>query len=350
MRLYLSSLIFIASFISNSAYSAPTASSTPGSTEENYTPLFLMYSGEPSPARLQGLRQFLKSNNASNEVYQDTLDTVVYKLKNFKAGFAYPVYFSETATAGNACVVADGRSSAPRAISAMTSPRLLREVLANQAPALDEAAVHDSVFQHELFHCYDLMRQSQVEIGTQITRDGANYFAYWSETGADAYAALNAIRNGGNKQLLRQIRDFRTLNLLNGDSAHYTARTLDYILWNFDHARLSSLNARQLLQLAYAVRAQTAYTPAEFHAVEAAANAFEKQFAAATGDDAHPSSGWVQDLIYSEPDPEYFSQLILQVRHSLYNLGGDISPNNRAFYPVLKKFYLPVQFRTAQAD
>lgn len=349
MRLYLTSLVFLATVISHSAFSAPNASTAPAS-DENYTPLFLMYSGEPSSARLQGLQQFLKANNASSEVYQDTLDTVVYKLKNFKAGFAYPVYFLETATAGNACVVADGRSSAPRAISAMTSPRLLRAVLGNQAPPLDETAVQDSVFQHELFHCYDLMRQSQVEVGTQIARDGPNYFSYWSETGADAYAALNAIRNGGNKQLLRQIRDFRTLNLLNGDSAHYTARTLDYILWNFDHARLSRLNARQLIQLAYAVRAQTAYTPTEFRALESAANAFEKQFAAATGDDAHPSSDWVQDLIYSEPDPEYFSQLILQVRLSLYNLGGDISASNKAFYPVLKKFYLPMQFRTAQLD
>lgn len=348
MRLYIA--ILFAALIHSSAYSASDTSVAPVVADEHYSPLFLMYSGEPSPARLQGLRQFLKANNASNEVSQDTLDTVVYKLKNFKAGFAYPVYFSESATAGNACVVADGRNHATRAVAALTSPRLLRTVLANRAPVLDEAAMQDSVFQHELFHCYDLMRQSQIEVGTQITRDGANYFAYWSESGADAYAALNTIRNGGKKQLLRHIRDFRTLNLLNGDSAHYTAPTLDYILWNFDHARLSSLNARQLLQLAYAVRAQTVYSPVEFRVIEAAARAFEKQFATANGEDAHPSVGWVQDLIYSEPDPEYFSQLILQVRLSLYNLGGDISPRNKAFYPVLQKFYLPMQFRTAQLD
>ena len=319
-----------------------------------YVPLYLMYSGDPSPARLQGLRQFLKSHNASDAVYEDTLDTVVYKLKTYKAGFAYPVYFSETEAAGNACVMADGRTvdgraPAPRAIQAMTTPRLLRYALGERAPELDENAVQDSVFTHELFHCYDLMKQSQADVGSQIARDGAHYFAYWSETGADAYAALIALRNGGDKQLLRRIRDFRTLNLLNGDSAHYTARTLEYILWHFDHAQLATLNARQLVQLAYQVRTRTAYTPQEFHLLVVAANAFEKQFAALTRSDAHPSSDWVQDLIYAEPDPEYFSALIIEVRLALYNLGGDITPANTYVYPIVKKFYLPVQIRSASA-
>lgn len=354
MRRLLNSLALIAAIHSGGAQAQDFVALTP-TPDDSYTPLFLMYSGDPSPAKLQGLQQFLKANNASQEVAQDTLESVVFKLKNYKAGFAYPIYFSETAKTGNACVVADGHSATPsRAISAMTTPRLLRTVLGNQAPHLDEVAMQDSVFQHELFHCYDLMRQSQTEVGTQIARDGANYFAYWSETGADAYAALIAIRNGGDKRALRQIRDFRTLNLLNGDSAHYTARTLDYILSSFDHARLNSLNARQLLQLAYAVRVQTAFTPGEFRRLEAAAGAFEKQFKVATGGDTHPNTGWVQNLIYSEPeaddDPEYFSQLILQVRLALYNLGGDISTSNASFYPVLKKFYLPVLIRSAQAD
>ena len=48
-----------------------------------YMPLFLMYSGDPSPERLQALQQFLDANNTPKEVIKDTLETVIYKLKTF---------------------------------------------------------------------------------------------------------------------------------------------------------------------------------------------------------------------------------------------------------------------------
>lgn len=341
----LSVFLFLLGVIGTAAAQEQTAA------HDAYMPLFLMYSGDPSPERLQGLQQFLNANHTPKEVIKDTLDTVIYKLKTFKTGFAYPVYFSETATSGNACVVADSHhSDLTQPIALLTSPRIFRYVLGNRAPAIDLLALQDSVLNHEIFHCYDLMKQSQTEIGMQVARDGSAYFSYWSEVGADAFAALKHLRSGGDKQLVRQIRDFRTLNLLNDDAVHYTADTLDYIIWHYDRQRLSAFNNRQLLELAYAIRAQTALTPDEFGAVDIAAGRFDTQLKMLTGSAAQPSGAWLQQPGNTTPDPEYFSQLILQLRSALYALGGDISVSNTSFYPLMKKYYLPMQFRLDTAE
>jgi hypothetical protein len=98
-------------FILMLAISSLGAAQEQTAPRDTYMPLFLMYSGDPSPERLQALRQFLNANNTPKEVIKDTLETVIYKLKTFKTGFAYPVYFSETAISGNACVVADSHHS-----------------------------------------------------------------------------------------------------------------------------------------------------------------------------------------------------------------------------------------------
>jgi hypothetical protein len=320
--------------------------------QEPYTPIFLMYSGEPSPERLQGLRQFLAANNTPQQVAKDAVESVIYKLKTYKAGFAYPVYFSEDSKVGNACVVADSHYTPNvSAISLVTNERIHRYVLGGHAPTMEIQSVWDSVLHHEIFHCYDLMRQSQIEIGTQIAHNGAQYFANWSETGADAFAALNHLRSGGNKALIRQIRDFRTLNLLNGDAVHYTARTLDYIVWNYDQKRLKKLNMQQLVQLAYAIREQTALTPEEYAAIEQVSGRFEVQLKSLTNDvDTAPHAQLLQTLQYNLPDPEYFTQFILQVRAALYNLGGDISTSNAYFYPIMKKYYRASFSRMEKAE
>jgi hypothetical protein len=321
--------------------------------DDAYMPLFLMYSGDPSPERLQGLRQFLSANNTPKEVVEDTLDTVIYKLKTFKTGFAYPVYFSETATSGNACVVADSHhADHTQAVTILTSPRLFKYVLGNRAPVVDLPALQDSVLNHEIFHCYDLMKQSQTEVGMQVARDGSAYFSYWSEVGADAFAALKHLRGGGDKKLLRQIRDFRTLNLLNDDAVHYTSAALDDIIWHYDSRRLSALNTRQLLELAYAIREQTALTPAEFGAVDIMAGRFNTQLKMLTGSTPQASGTWLPHASDATPDPQYFSQMIVQLRYALHELGGDISASNGYFYPLVRKYYLPLQVRlyTAELD
>lgn len=317
-----------------------------------YTPIYLMYSGEPSPERLQGLRQFLAANNTPKPIAKDAVDTVIYKLKNFKAGFAYPVFFSDNSNSGNACVVADSHHSheAP-AITLMTNERIHRYVLGGRAPALELQTLLDTVLNHEIFHCYDLMRQTQIEIGTQVARHGSQYFSNWSETGADAFAALKHLRSGGNKQLIRQIRDFRTLNLLNGDAVHYTARTLDYIVWNYDQKRLQKLNMEQLVQLAYSIREQTALTPDEFALIDQVSMRFEKELKSLTGDiEVQPSAALVQTLQFAQPDPIFTSQFVLQVRAALHSLGGDISSANTYFYPIMKKYYRASQFRIEKAE
>lgn len=316
-----------------------------------YAPIFLMYSGEPSHERLQGLRQFLTANNIPKHVAKDAVDTVIYKLKKFKAGFAYPIFFSENSNQGNACVVADSHySHAEPAIALMTNERIHRYVLGGKGPAMDVQTVLDTVVNHEIFHCYDLMRQTQIEVGTQVARHGSAYFANWSETGADAFAALSHIRSGGQKQLIRQVRDFRTLNLLNGDAVHYTARTLDYIVWNYDQKRLKQLNMQQLVKLAYTIREQTALTPEEFGLIEQVATRFDTHLRSLTneiGQHAHPV--WQPHLTNFLSDPEDFSQLIMQIRSALNNLGGDISAQNAYFHPLIQKYYRATHVRIEQA-
>lgn len=321
-------------------------------SQDAYTPIFLMYTGEPSPERLQGLRQFLAANNTPKPLIKETEETVIYKLKNYKAGFAYPVFYSEDKSAGNACVVADGHHEhALKPIALMTNERIHRYVMGGRAPNMEEQPVLDTVLNHEIFHCYDLMRQSQIEIGTHVARDGSAYFSNWSETGADAFAALKHLRNGGDKQLIRQIRDFRTLNLLNGDAVHYTARTLDYIVWNFDQKRLKKLNMRQLVDLAIQIREQTALTPDEFAMIDQVSIRLDSELKALTGDvDREPGGYAMQTLQYTPPAPEYFSQLMLQVRTALLNLGGDAGSSNAYFYPLMKKYFRASQFRVERAD
>lgn len=328
------------------------AAEAPTAAQDAYSPIFLLYSGEPSPARLQGLRQFLQSNNASKELIKDTVDTVVYKLKQFKAGFAYPVYASETATTGNTCVVADSHLSEFKdGVALLTSARLHQSVLARRVPAISVQAVLDNVLSHEIFHCYDLMKVSQTEIGMRVIKHGSAYFTHHGEVGADAFAALVHMRGGGDKALLRQIRDFRTLNLLNGDATHYTARTLDHILWNYDQRRLKQFNMRQIVELAHEIRAQTVLTPDEFALYAGAAQRLSSELATLDNSDIEKDTEWLQKLVYTPPpDPEFLSRLILQVRSALHNLGGDISPANAYFAPLMKKFSVPTPVRIIKAD
>lgn len=327
------------------------AADTPAALEE-YSPIFMLYSGEPTPARLQGLRQFLQAKNAPKEAIKDSVDSVIYKLKHFKAGFAYPIYASETATTGNSCVVADSHMSEFKDVtSLLTSVRIHQSVLARQTPNINIQAVLDNVLNHEIFHCYDLMKMSQTEIGLRVIKHGSAYFTHHGEVGADAFAALVHLRSGGDKQLLRQIRDFRTLNLLNGDAAHYTARTLDYIVWNYDQRRLKQMNMRQIVELAHSIREQTVFAPDEFGLYQQASLQLSSEVAMLENPESGPSAEWLEKLVYiPPPDPGFLSQLILQVRSALHNLGGDTSESNTYFHPLMKKFYLPTQFRIFTAD
>ncbi len=320
--------------------------------QEAYTPIFLMYSGEPSAERLQGLRQFLAANNTPKHIVADTLESVIHKLNTYKAGFAFPVFFSENSKVGNACVVADSHHSLKDpVITLMTNPSIHQFVMGGHTPAMDAQSVLDTVLHHEMFHCYDLLRQTQIEIGAQVAQHGSAYFSNWSEVGADAFAALDHLRNGGNKQLIRQIRDFRTLNLLNGDALHYTARTLDYIVWHYDQKRLQKLNMQQLVDLAYAIREQTALSPEEFAAVEQVSGRFEAQLKLLLRPaDSESNAAWLQTLQYNVPSPEYFARYMLQVRAALYDLGGDISTANAYFYPIMKQYDRIRQLRVERAD
>ena len=240
------------------------AAEAPIDAQEAYSPIFLLYSGDPTPARLQGLQQFLQSKTHPRK-RSKTRSIPWSTNSHFKAGFAYPVYASETATTGNSCVVADSHlSEFKEVVSLLTSARIYQSVLARRTPTISVQAVLENVLNHEIFHCYDLMKVSQTEIGLQVIKHGSAYFSHHGEVGADVFAALVHLRGGGDKQLLRQIRDFRTLNLLNGDAAHYTARALDYVLWNYDQRRLKQLNMRQIVELAHTIRDLTALTPDEF--------------------------------------------------------------------------------------
>lgn len=324
----------------------------PHGGDGGYAPIFMMYTGEASVARLSGLKQFLDATNAPPAVAQDTVDAVLYKLRNFKAGFAYPIYMSETGRKGNACVVADGQhDEVEDAATILASKTLRNHVLKGAAPVMPVKDVLENVLYHEMFHCFDLMKTSQLDVGMQILHHGSGYVAYMSEVGADAFSALRYLRAGGDKALLRHIRDYRTVNLLNGDAAHYTARTLDHIIWHYDAQALKNYTTTQLVELANRIREETLLSPEDFAAVEAAAHDFHRTLTATIGEAPVPHAvGHVQKLVYTQPlDSGHLSQLIIQVRSALFNLGGDITERNAVFHRVFKRYYVPIK-RIQRAD
>jgi hypothetical protein len=329
------------------------AESSPEPSAEPYLPLFVMYSGSPSAQQLQVLQQFLASNQLSGEVIQDALQTVAHKLKTFKSGFAYPVFRDDTATSGHTCVVADNRhGDLAEAWTLLASERVYRPLLLGRNERLESQQLLDNVFAHELFHCYDLVRHSLEELGQQVVLKGSGYFAYWGEAGADAYAALQHLQHGGDKELLRTVRDFRTVNLLNGDSVHYTATVIDYIIEHHSRQTLRGMNTRQLIALADRIREETALDQDEFAMLEGAASKLNREYEQLLA--GHPGLGKAYDGALMRPrgaeiSPEYAAAVFTQIRAALWRVGGKKSVNSRYFSPLVDLFALPARPRTTLA-
>lgn len=331
---------------------AETRLPAPGG-EEPYLPLFVMYSGSASPQQLEVLRQFLASNQLSGEVIEDALDTVAHKLQTFKAGFAYPVFRDETAMSGHTCVVADSRhGDVAEAWTLLASERVYRPLRLGRNERLESQQLLDNVFAHELFHCYDLVRHSLEELGQQVLHKGAGYFAYWGEAGADAYAALQHLQQGGSKDLLRTVRDFRTLNLLNGDSVHYTAATIDYVIEHHSRQTLSGMSTRQLIALANRIREETALRPEDFAALEGAAFRLNQEYERLlVGYPGLPKAyeGTLMQPRRGAVTPEYLVALFTQMRGALFRLGGKKSIGSPYFAPLAEVFDLAASPRATLA-
>jgi hypothetical protein len=316
---------------------------------DSYTPILLFYSGDPTPQHMQWVKDFLKSNKASKEVINETLETVVYKLNNFKTGFAHPVYLSPESNMGNMCIVADGHfSEFETPLSMLASGSISRGLLKGISVSLDKQALLDNVATHELFHCFDLMKQSQADAGRQIVRDGPQYYAYYSETGADAYAALKYLRQTGDKKALMTIRDFRTLNLLNGDTAHYTSRTMDYIIRNISRDDLLKLNTVQMIALANSIREMTRMLPEEFERFSRVADELSGEYLKLVGVSKQPSSPGMQ----TNPLPlsrELAGQALQEIAVALNDLGGKALLANRYFSALLEKYQPGFRFNEKSA-
>lgn len=324
---------------------APAAAQSPDpGRDEAYLPLFVMYSGSASAQQLQVLRQFLASNQVPGEVIQDALETVAHKLDAFKSGFAFPVFRDETATSGHTCVVADNRhGDLAEAWTMLSSERVYRPLSLGRNERLESQQLLDNVFAHELFHCYDLVRHSLEELGRQVASQGSAYFAYWGETGADAYAALQHLQQGGGKDLLRTVRDFRSLNLLNGDTVHYTAATLDYIIEHHSRQTLRGMNTRQLIALADRIREQTALSQEDFATLEGAAARMNQEYEQLLVNYpglGKPYAGSLMRPRAKDVPPEYVAALFAQVRAALWRLGGKKSVSSPYFSPLTDLFDL----------
>ena len=311
---------------------------------ETYLPLFVMYSGSATPQQMQVLRQFFASNKLPNDVIAEALETVGHKLNAFKAGFAFPVFRDETSTSGHTCVVAGNHhGEMNEAWTLLASERVYRPLLLGRNEQLESQQLLDSVYAHELFHCYDLVRHSLVEVGQQILEKGSPYFAYWGEVGADAYSALQHLQHGGDKELLRTVRDFRTLNLLNGDSVHYTALTIDYIIDHHSRQTLQGMSTRQLIALADQIRQETALVQDEFAKLEGAAakvnREYEKLLVNFRGL-GKPYEGGLMQPLEAEVSPEYVGAVYAQMRAALWRLGGKKSVNSLYFSPLGEQFDL----------
>lgn len=326
-----------------------------GQQKDAYVPLFVMYSGSASPQKMQVLRQFLASNEISGEVIRDTLETVAYKMGAFKTGFAYPVFRDETSTSGHTCVVADNRHADPReALSLVVSERVRRPLLLERSEQLESQALLDNVFAHELFHCYDLVRHSLVHVGQQVVDKGSSYFAYWGEVGADAYASLQHIQRGGDKALLRAVRDFRTLNLLNGDAVHYTNVTIGYVIEHYNAQRLSGMSTRELIALADRIREETALDVGEFAKLEAASSRLNREYERLIAGYAGLDKAYEGELMRPRDgavSPEYVGAVYAQVHAALWRIGGSKSVGSAYFSPLGEQFDLArTRTRVARLD
>jgi hypothetical protein len=324
------------------------------SAGDAYLPLFVMYSGTPAPEQLLALRQFLATHDVPREVIRDTVQTVVYKLKTFKAGFAYPVFRDDTSTSGHACVVADSRHDDPaHTWTVLASERVYRPLLEGRAAPLDPAQLLEHVFAHELFHCYDAGRDSLEHIGEQIVEQGAAYVAYWGEAGADVYAALQHLRQGGGPELLRTLRDYRTVNLLNGDTVHYTAGVLDYVLAQHGPDTLRGLNTRQLIALADRIRAAAAMSPQQFSRLEGAAAVMSREYQRLLAGYPGLAGGYDGSLMQPSAravSPDYSAALLARVGRALFRLGGRASVDSPYFAPLVARFGPPPPAALVRAD
>ena len=325
----------------------------PGAGAEPYLPLFVMYSGSAAPQQLQVLRQFLDSNQVPGEVIQDALETVAYKLKTFNAGFAYPIFRDETSASGQTCVVADSHhGELSEAWTLLASERVYRPLLLGGNERVESQQLLDNVFAHELFHCYDLVRHSLEELGQQVLLKGSGYFAYWGEAGADAYAALQHLQHGGDKDLLRTVRDFRTVNLLNGDTVHYTADIIDYVIEHYSRQTLSGMNTRQLIALADKIREETALKQQDFALLEGAASRLNQEYERLVV--GYPGLGKAYEGALMRPreadcSSEYVAALFVQIRAALWRVGGKKSVNSPYFSPLVGLFDLPPRPATTVA-
>lgn len=319
----------------------------PEQRQDAYVPLFVMYSGSASPQQMQVLRQFLASNELSGDVIRDTLETVAYKLGAFKTGFAYPVFRDETSTSGHTCVVADNRHADPReALSLVASERVRRPLLLERNDQLESQALLDNVFAHELFHCYDLARHSLERVGQQIVDKGSSYFAYWGEVGADAYASLQHIQRGGDKGLLRTVRDFRTLNLLNGDAVHYTNATIGHVIEHYNAQRLRGMSTRELIALADRIREETALDVDQFAMLEAATFRLNREYEKLLTGYAALEKTYDGELMRPRDgvvSPEYVGAVYTQVNAALWRVGGKTSVSSPYFSPLASLFDLSRQ-------
>ena len=108
---------------------------------------------------------------------------------------------------------------------------------------------------------------------------------------------------------------------------------------------------RQIVELAHVIRELTVLTPDEFDLYRNAAQQLSSELATLENSESKQDDEWLQKLVYTPPpDPAFLFQVISQVRAALHNLGGDTSPGNGYFYPLMKKFNLPTQFRIIKAD
>ncbi len=334
----------LAAVLACGAVQADPGAPAPGGADP-YLPLFVMYSGTPAPEQLLALRQFLATRDVPREVIRDTVQSVVYKLKTFEAGFAYPVFRDETSTSGHACVVADSRHEEPaRVWTVLASERVYRPLLEGRAAPLDPPQLLEHVFAHELFHCYDAGRDSLEHIGERILAQGAAYYAYWGEAGADIYAALQHLRQGGEPGLLRTLRDYRTVNLLNGDAVHYTAGVLDYVLAHHSPETLRGLTTRQLIALTDRIRGEAAMSPQAFAELEGAAAAMSREYQALLAGYpglAHPYAGALMEPAAHAVTPDYSAGLLARVSRALYRLGGPAAVDSPYFAPLAARLGLP---------
>lgn len=169
---------------------------------------------------------------------------------------------------------------------------------------LDHVSHLKFALDHEIYHCLDAAYNGPIPMSHRKYWGG--YYNYKNESGADAFGILmNIAEHGTITSYARMLKNIRGLTLLNGDTDHYTYRSIGATL-RLDPAAVSKKNVQELFHLATQLRNRIAGGYDDYVRYAIAANQAMKQLGeqpeVEQADDVKPDNTMVKTLIDATKD------------------------------------------------